>query len=197
MCQFHPIHVFNHCRHKITILDDYLVHSCWGLHLDYRFLQIEGSWAPLSFVLWIVVKFLCSCLCLLDAIVQIHAIDKKNDQRLSYWKMKENIKCNKFFFDSRLLCCVCSGGYITLHRKFNIKHMSPFYSLSLIRIHLFFFTTSRIQRVSFQSNPRTSFRFPMESIPHGVEKQTLDPHKVNMKDQRVTNTMNIIKTWIR
>ena len=45
----------------VKVLNDYLVHSCWGLHLGYRFLQkwklLEGSWAPLScflFRLWLI-----------------------------------------------------------------------------------------------------------------------------------------------
>ena len=25
--------------------NDYLVHSCWGLHLGHRFSKIEGSWS--------------------------------------------------------------------------------------------------------------------------------------------------------
>ena len=47
------------------------------LHLGFRFLQIEGSWAPFSFSLWIVAKLSSSCLCLLDAIVELHAINEK------------------------------------------------------------------------------------------------------------------------
>ena len=37
-----------------------------------------SSWnAPLSFALWIVAKLLCSCLLLFDAIIDLHAMDKK------------------------------------------------------------------------------------------------------------------------
>jgi hypothetical protein len=38
---------------------------------------LECSWVPLSFSLWIVDKLLCSCLCLLDAIIDLHAMDEK------------------------------------------------------------------------------------------------------------------------
>ena len=61
----------------VIVLNDYFVHSCWDLHLNFRFLQTGGSLAPLSFVLWTVIKLLCSCLCLLDAIIELHAMDEK------------------------------------------------------------------------------------------------------------------------
>ena len=38
---------------------------------------LERSWAPLSFVLWVVAKLVCFCLCLLDAIVGLYAMDEK------------------------------------------------------------------------------------------------------------------------
>ena len=34
---------------------------------------MECSWAPLSFAFQIVAKLICFCLCLLDAIVELHA----------------------------------------------------------------------------------------------------------------------------
>ena len=37
---------------------------------------MERSWAPLSFALWIVIELLGSCLCLLDAIIELHAMDE-------------------------------------------------------------------------------------------------------------------------
>jgi hypothetical protein len=40
---------------------------------------LERSWAPLDFSLKIVAKLLCSCLCLFDAIFELHAmLEKKN-----------------------------------------------------------------------------------------------------------------------
>ena len=38
---------------------------------------MECSWALLSFVLWIVAKLMCSCLCLFDAIVELHTMNVK------------------------------------------------------------------------------------------------------------------------
>ena len=38
---------------------------------------LEHSWAPLGFALHIVAKLLCFCLCFLDAIVELHAMDEK------------------------------------------------------------------------------------------------------------------------
>ena len=49
--------------------------------LGSRCLQTRGSWsthgAPLSFAIHIVAKALCFCLCLLDAIIELHAMDEK------------------------------------------------------------------------------------------------------------------------
>ena len=54
-----------------------LVGVCiWGLgFMNWRLL--ERSTTPLSFVLWIVAKLSCSCLCLFDAIVELHAMNDK------------------------------------------------------------------------------------------------------------------------
>ena len=38
----HPIHIFVYCCHMVIVLNDYISHSCWGLHLDFRVLQIGG-----------------------------------------------------------------------------------------------------------------------------------------------------------
>ena len=38
---------------------------------------LECAHAPLSCALHITAKLLCSCLCLFDAIVELHAIDEK------------------------------------------------------------------------------------------------------------------------
>ena len=53
-------------------------------HLHFPFfndLQTLGFWSahgvPLSFVLWIVVELLCSCLCLFDVIVELHVMNRK------------------------------------------------------------------------------------------------------------------------
>jgi hypothetical protein len=51
--------------------NDYLINSCWGLHLGTKFLQIGGSWtskAPLSFALRLVASF---CTLILDWLVQL------------------------------------------------------------------------------------------------------------------------------
>ena len=64
----------------IVDLNDYLVHFFEGLHLDSRFTTwrlTKRSWAPLCFALWIVAKLLCSFLCMLDAIVELHATGEK------------------------------------------------------------------------------------------------------------------------
>ena len=137
MCWFHSIHVFIHCCHMIIVLNDYLVHSCWGLHWGSRVLQTRliGSLEFCSLDCgWVIMLF---NLCLLDAIVELHGMDeKKNVQWLSYRKVKVEFICNECFFNLRFIFCICSGGihYITLKNKY--KYMSPFSSLPLI--HIFF-----------------------------------------------------------
>ena len=37
---------------------------------------MKFSWVPLSFAHWIMAKLLCSYVCLLDAIVKLHAMDE-------------------------------------------------------------------------------------------------------------------------
>ena len=79
MCLFHPIQVFIHYCHVVIVLNDYLVHSCWGLHVGSQFKKLEALgalMAPLSFFIWIAAELLCSCPCLLHAIVKLHAMDE-------------------------------------------------------------------------------------------------------------------------
>jgi hypothetical protein len=62
------------------VLNDHLVHSCWGLHLGSRFLQIEGSWSThgLPYVLFdgLWLSYYALVLCLLDTILESHAMDE-------------------------------------------------------------------------------------------------------------------------
>ena len=44
---------------------------------------LECSWAPLSFALHVLAKSLCFCLCLFDAIVDLHAMAEKMSNDLS------------------------------------------------------------------------------------------------------------------
>jgi hypothetical protein len=39
----HPIIIFVYCCRMIIVLNDYISHSCWGLHLGSRVLQTGGS----------------------------------------------------------------------------------------------------------------------------------------------------------
>ena len=48
---------------------------------------MECSWAPLSFSLLIIAKSLYSCLCLLDALIDLKAMDEKKCSMTFYcWK---------------------------------------------------------------------------------------------------------------
>jgi hypothetical protein len=67
---------FFHCYRMVIALNDYLVHSCWafGFQVFTNGRLLEHSWAPLSLRIWIMAKLLCYCLCLLDVIVELHAM---------------------------------------------------------------------------------------------------------------------------
>jgi hypothetical protein len=57
---------------------------------------------------WVVAKVVCSCLCLFDAIVELHAMDEKCSMTFSL-EVKVNFISNKGLLNSRFLLCICSG----------------------------------------------------------------------------------------
>jgi hypothetical protein len=62
------------------VLSDFLVHSCWGLHLNFKFYKLEVLEVFMSSIelsLWMVANIVCSCLCLFDAIIELHAMDEE------------------------------------------------------------------------------------------------------------------------
>ena len=59
---------------KVDYHVQFVIQEC-GLDVHLMHLQAR-SWTPLSFALWIVVKLFCSCLCLLDAIVELYAMNE-------------------------------------------------------------------------------------------------------------------------
>ena len=151
MCWFRPIHVFIHCWQMAAILDDYLVHFCWSLHLGSRFLQTGSShkcsWVPLSFALWIEAKLLCYCFCLLDSIVKLHAMDEKllNDFLIGRWE--HILYVINAYLNQELHFVHVVKAFITLHWKARYTYISSFSSMLLVRIHLFSLWTSRIEGV--------------------------------------------------
>ena len=78
---------------------------------------MKCSCTHLSFALWIVAKLLCSCLRLLDAIVELHAMVEKMFNDFFYWKVKVGFTCNKCFCNPRFMFCIYLGFnyYITLN----------------------------------------------------------------------------------
>ena len=90
-CQFHGIHIFIHCCHTVivsmTTLFILVRVSVWVPHfINWRLL--EHSWAPSSFVLWVVAKLVCSCLfvCLMQSLS--YMLWMKNVHWLSHWKLQ-------------------------------------------------------------------------------------------------------------
>ena len=68
--------------------------------------SLEFSWGPLSFALQIVVKLICVCLCLVDAIVELHAMVEKTFNNL-FQKVKLFFIIIKGVLSSY---CICSGA---------------------------------------------------------------------------------------
>ena len=61
----------------VIVLNVYLVHPCQDLHLGSRFLQSrEGLLSTL------LLTSLCSCLCLFDTFIELHAMDEKTSNTL-------------------------------------------------------------------------------------------------------------------
>ena len=72
---FHPL-----VSTLVIALSDNIGPFLLGLHLGSRFYKLEALGMlmdSLEFVLWIVAKLLCSCLCLFDASIKLHTMDEK------------------------------------------------------------------------------------------------------------------------
>ena len=82
---------------------NYLVHSCWGLHLDSRFQQTRGFGSTRGFPkvllsrLWL--ALLCYGLCLLDTFIELHATDGKMFNDFPIGKVKVTSMCSKGLFN--------------------------------------------------------------------------------------------------
>ena len=70
---FHPS--FSYDNSPQWLLGPFLLGFAIGSRF-YNWRPMNHLWAPLSFALWIVAKLLCSCICLLDAIFELHVIDE-------------------------------------------------------------------------------------------------------------------------
>ena len=139
MCQFHPIHIFIHCCHRLIVLNVDVVHSCWSLHLGSRFLQIRGLWnghGSLDFcALDCGLVIVLSCLCFLDAIIELSAMD---DKKCSMTFLLSFV-CNKLLFNSTIIFFICSGGISYIILKDQYKYISPYSSRPLVCMHLVFY----------------------------------------------------------
>ena len=125
----------------VIVLNDYLVHSCWGLHLSFRFLQTKGSWSThgLSWVLlsglWLHYYALVF-VCLMPSL-SYTMLWMKFVQWLSYWKLKVDFICNRCLFNSRFIFIYVIKAFITLHSKALYKYMTQF--SALVHIYTFAF----------------------------------------------------------
>ena len=104
----------------VIVLNDYLVHSCWGLHLSTRFLQTGGSWSTHRLP-WVLLSRLWLSYC---ALVFVCLIKSLNDMlwmktcSLTFTlKVKVGFICNKCLFNSRCKFCVCNEDIYLLYMK--------------------------------------------------------------------------------
>ena len=102
---------------------------------EWKFL--ERSWVSLSFVLWIVTKLLCSCLCLFDIIIELHGMDEKNVQWLSHWKWKWILLGIMVYIVHYFYFVYVLEHVTKLNWKVEYKYTSLFYSLPLIHTFVF------------------------------------------------------------
>ena len=61
----------------VIVLNDYHVGFAFGFSYFTNCMLLESLWVPLSYAPWFVAKFLYSCHCLFDELVELHAIDEK------------------------------------------------------------------------------------------------------------------------
>ena len=81
-------------------------------------------------------KLLYSCLCLLDEIIDLHAM-MKNTSIIFHWKGEVGSICNKCLFKSRFIFCICSACIyymitlksLVLIHEFIFKHAISMYTL--------------------------------------------------------------------
>ena len=166
MCWFHPIHVFIHPCHMIIVLNDYLVCSCWGLHLGSRFSQTIGSWDPFSFALWIVVELLCSFIfvCLMQLLRYIVRMKRCSTTFLSEGQSGTYMWWMRLWFEIYIMYMQWrhSLHYIEIHESIFLAYMESLvssrpharhlrfqWSASTPRDHVFRFLVS--QRPKLQS----------------------------------------------
>ena len=109
----------------------FLVSSNWRL--------LECSWTPLSFDLQIVVQLLCSCLYLIDAIIELHATNEKKFNEFLIGKWKWVLYVIKAYLIHDLYVVHVVKEIITLNLKLKYKYTSLFSSMPLVRIHFFLY----------------------------------------------------------
>ena len=133
---FHPS-----VSYMLIVLNGYLVHPCWGLHLGFRYLQIGGSMSAHGLP-WV----LLSCMwrknhaLIFASLMQSlsYMLLKKNNLRVFHCKVKVDFMCNICLLTLRFKFVYVVDSIITWHWKAQLKeYMSPFSSMSLVPIHLF------------------------------------------------------------
>ena len=70
-------------------------------------------------------KVLCSCLCLFDAIGELHAMDERSTMTLSL-KVRVDLYVMKAYFNYDLYFVYVVEAFITLNCKDYYKYMSPY-----------------------------------------------------------------------
>ena len=99
---------------------------------------LELLLAPLSFSFWIVANLLCCCLHLFDAIIELHPLKKKAFIKFLIGKSKWIVYVVKAYIFRGSYFVYVEEAFMTLNSKAWYKYMSPFCSLPLVCINLFF-----------------------------------------------------------
>ena len=155
----------------VIVLNDYHVYSWYHVRWGSRYLLTGDTWSShgLPWVLlpglWL--SFMRYCLCVFDAIIELHIMDEKmfNDFLIGRWKWI--VYVIRVYLIHDLAFWICSE-FIKLNWKARYKYMSPF-SMPLVHMHLFFSFLINFAYIwsLISMDPRMSFSFSMKSPPPG------------------------------
>jgi hypothetical protein len=131
-----PSHAHIHCFSQMimTILSILVRVSIGSLPTKI----LKHSWVPYSFSSQMKAKILTSCLYLFDAIVELHAMDENCSMTGALESESESVI--KSLFHSWYIFVYLVEASITSNQRAQYIYMTPFSSILLVYIHLFFYT---------------------------------------------------------
>ena len=110
-------HLFLPCDNIPQCLScPFLLEFAFGFQVFTKWRLLECSWTPFDFAMRNVAKLLCSCLCLFDAIVKLHAMHEKMFNGYLNGVSVDFI-CNEVFVIHDLTFYICIGDIYHIKLK--------------------------------------------------------------------------------